>query len=496
MAGKSPDVTSLWLDRPPIAIPATAYVDGDYDCAVVGAGLTGLVATLLFARAGCRVALLEARTIGAAATGNTTGKISLLQGTHLSAISAKHSTDTVRRYVGGNREGQQWLLQFCAENDVDTQHADAVTYAGTEKTRDRVRAELRACRQAGLEVDWCEQAELPYRTYGAVRLPDQAQFDPMEVLAALTAQACRHGATVFEHTRVRGVHGNLVSTDRGTLRAPTVILATGTPILDRGGYFARLEPNRSYAAALRVPGPIPREMYLSADQPTRSLRYAPHGGEDLLLVGGSGHVVGRTRSERAHVTEMIDWARTHFPGAEPTHRWSAQDYTAIDELPYAGPLLPGADNIHVATGYSKWGMSNAVAAALAITGTVLGGHMPWARAYRTWRGSELTGVPRAAELNARVARYLGTGWLGAAAARDGVAPGEGEGRIERHGIRPVGVCTVDGSTTAVSAVCPHLYGVLKWNDADRSWDCPLHGSRFSHDGKLLEGPATRDLGRA
>ncbi|MBV7706152.1 FAD-dependent oxidoreductase [Nocardia nova] len=485
-------MTSLWLDRTPVSVPVTPDPGGEYDVVVVGAGLTGLVTALLFARAGSTVAVLEGRTIGAAATGNTTGKLSLLQGTHLSAITAKHSTATVRKYVDANLEGQQWLLRFCAENDIATQRADAITYAGTEAGTDSVRKEFRACERAGLDVAWSDDTALPFPTYGAVRLADQAQFDPMDVLEGLTLQACRHGATIFEHTRVHAVHGDTVSTDRGDIRAGTVVLATGTPILDRGGYFARLEPHRSYAAAFRVPGVFPHDMYLSADQPTRSLRYAPHDGEDLLLVGGSGHVVGRTRSEKAHVADMYTWTRTHFPDAELTHRWSAQDYSAIDELPYAGPLLPGSDHILVASGYAKWGMTNAVAAGLALAGTVLGGHQPWAQAYRTWRGSEVTGLVKAASMNLQVARHLTTGWLSAAFGGGGT-PAEGEGRVERRGIRPAGVCTVDGTTSAVSPICPHLHGILNWNDAERSWDCPLHGSRFTHDGKLLEGPATRDL---
>ncbi|MCE5289211.1 MAG: FAD-dependent oxidoreductase [Nocardiaceae bacterium] len=487
-------MTSLWLDRPPISLPSNENLASEYDCVVVGAGLTGLATALLLAQGGLTVAVLEARTIGAVATGNTTGKVSLLQGTHLSAISAKHSSSTVHRYVEANRAAQQWLLGFCADHGIDTQHAAAVTYAGTPDGSQTVQREFRACREAGLDVEWSNDAGLPYRSHGAVRLAGQAQFDPMDVLEALAMQAAKLGASIFEHTRVHGVHGREVATTRGTFHARTVILATGTPILDRGGYFARLEPKRSYAVAFEVPGDFPHDMYLSADEPSRSLRYTPRGGRDLLLVGGNGHAVGRSTPTQPRVDDLAAWTTTHFPGAEPTHQWSAQDYSAIDELPYVGPLLPGNDHVLVATGYAKWGMTNGVAAALALTGSILGTSPPWADVFGTWRGSQLGGLPKAAVMNAQVGRYLTAGWLRAIAHRTGgEKPAEGEGRVERRGVRPVGVCTVDGHTSTVSAVCPHLYGVLNWNNAERSWDCPLHGSRFSHDGKLLEGPATADL---
>jgi glycine/D-amino acid oxidase-like deaminating enzyme/nitrite reductase/ring-hydroxylating ferredoxin subunit len=489
-------MTSLWLDRSPVSIPSDHQLEEQYDCVVVGAGLTGLVTALLLARAGRSVAVLEARTVGAAATGNTTGKVSLLQGTHLGAISAKHSSSTVLGYVEANRDAQQWLLSFCAEYGIDTQRADAVTYANSADGRNAVEREFRACQTAGLDVTWTDAADLPYPTDGAVRLPDQAQLDPMDVLEGLAAQAGQLGAQVFEHTRVQKVRGNVVSTNRGNVRAGTIVLATGTPILDRGAYFARLSPNRSYAVAFEVSGDFPRDMYLSADQPSRSLRYAPRDGRDLLLVGGNGHTVGRSGPTKPHVDDLVAWTKRYFPGAEPTHQWSAQDYTAIDELPYAGPLLPGTDSVLVATGYAKWGMTNAVAAALALTGSMLGQAPAWAEVYRTSRGSQLAGLPKAALMNAKVGGYLTAGWLGAAARNgNGSAPAEGEGRVQRRGLRPVGVCTVDGNTSTVSAVCPHLYGVLNWNNAERSWDCPLHGSRFSHDGTLLEGPATCDLTR-
>jgi nitrite reductase/ring-hydroxylating ferredoxin subunit len=310
---------------------------------------------------------------------------------------------------------------------------------------------------------------------------------------ALAADLERHGGEIFEHSRVRGVHGDRPVRLRladGEVRADRVVLATGTPVLDRGGFFARLAPSRTYALALEVPGPLPQVMAIAADQPSRSLRTAEVTGGERLVVAGGSHPGGRAISPKEHVAELTRWATTHFPGARVTHRWSAQDYRGVDELPSVGPLLPGSDRVLVATGFDKWGLAMGVAAALALSSTVLEGHMPWARAVRTWRPNALTGLDRAVRLNAGVAARLVADRASPRVHSTAVVPPEGQGRVELQGPRLVAVSTVDGVIRRVSATCTHLGGVVSWNDADLSWDCPLHGSRFAADGAVLEGPAT------
>lgn len=464
-------LTSLWNDRRPHVEPVPPAVTGDWDVVVVGAGITGLTLAGLLARAGRSVLVVEARHVGAGTTGGSTAKVSLLQGTHYSRIARRHPTSVLRRYAEANAEGLAWIDRFCGEHGVDRQRRPAYTYANGAQGARAVRSELDALHRAGLEqATWVDEVPLPFPTAGAVRMDDQLQLDPVELVDALAADARAHGAVVAEGVRVRQVHGHgpsRVVTEAGDARAATVVVATNMPILDRGAFFARAEPARSYSLAFRTAEPAVDGMYLSADQPSRSLRDAPDADGTLLLVGGEGHQVGAATSEAEHVDRIRSWTAEHFPGAVETHAWSAQDYLTHSGLPYVGPLLPGSDAVLVAGGYSKWGLTNGVAAALALSGRILGGHQEWASAYEPWSTRELSGIPTGLRVNANVALEMTTGWFHKLT-----------GAVSGGDSRPV---------------CTHLGGVLRWNDAEDSWDCPLHGSRFGADGRVLEGPATCPL---
>ncbi|MFZ0140918.1 MAG: FAD-dependent oxidoreductase [Aeromicrobium sp.] len=488
-------MTSLWLDR--TLVPSTNPLPERVDDLVVGAGLTGLTAALLMARAGRQVAVVEARHVGAVTTGNTTGKVSLLQGTKLSQMLRLQSKAVVEAYVGANLEGQQWLLRFCADHGVPVQTRDAITYAADESEVDAARREHDAAQTVGLDVRWVDRLDVPFPFHGGTLLPDQAQFDPMDVLEALVAQLHAHGGTVHEGSRVVAVskHGRPRATleDESTVEAEHVILATGTPMLDRGLYFAKVEPLRSYALAFDT-ADIPDGMFLSAGSATRSIRDALAPGRRKLVVGGNGHTVGRVDSELQHLDDLRAWTERHFPAAVETHAWSAQDYRSHDGIPYVGQLPLGRGHIHLATGFDKWGMTNGVAAARNLTARILGDKPSWAGPLGR-RVTRPTGAFNIVRTNAGVGVAAARSLVGVDLTGVDAHPAEGEGVVGRDGVLPTAVSTVDGRTCAVSAVCTHLGGLLSWNDAEKSWDCPLHGSRFAPDGSVLEGPASKPLAR-
>lgn len=469
-----------------------------YDSIVVGAGLTGLTTALLLARAGQRVAVIEARSIGAVTTGKSTAKLSLLHGGALGDIRAHTSSEVLRAYVEGNREGQQWLIRYLDEHGIDVERRDAYSYAVNDAGVDELKREYDACVDAGLAAEFVHSTEMPFGVGAAIRLEHQAQFNPMQVLRQLSADVRGRGAIIAEGSRVRGVTPGdpcTVNLDEYAVTADRVVLATGIPILDRGLSFAKLKPLRSYITAFRLPDghKIPQGMYLSLDTPTRSTRTATVNGETLLLVGGSGHVVGREHSAQAHIDELVSWTTEHFTGADPLYFWSAQDYQSIDRLPFVGQLPRSEGKVYLATGFNKWGMTNAVASALSLSSEILGGHMEWAETLHN-RGTSTQDIGQAILTNVEVAKHLATGWSEAELTPlPDTVPAMGEGVVGREDGRPVAVSHTASGVCALSAICTHLGGIVSWNDAEQSWDCPLHGSRFGADGTLLEGPAVDNL---
>jgi len=485
---------SVWLETAPPQ-PEFARLDRDLaaDVAVIGGGIVGVTTALLLHEAGVRVVLLEANRIGHGVTGHTTAKVSSQHALMYASLESKHGADAARLYGRANEGALAWIGGRVERDAIDCDFRRRAAYAYVTSKRSDVEDEARAAADAGLPATLVETTPLPYDVAAAVRFDDQAEFHAHKYLLALAAQL--PADQVFEHTHAVQV-GDAVRTPGGKVIAEHTILATHFPFLDRSLAFARVHPQRSYAIACRIGGAPPDGMFISGDSPTRSVRAVPVGGEELLLVGGERHKTGTGGDTTERYEALEAFAREHWDVRSVDYRWSAQDNTTVDGLPFVGRLTPFESKVFMATGFAKWGMTNGTAAASLLADLVLGRENPYAGLFDPSRLTPRASALKLVKENAQVGlRFVGDRLTkpGRRSVED-LEPGEGD--IVRHeGSKVAAFRDDDGSLIAVSPTCTHLACQVNFNRAERSWDCPCHGSRFAVDGGVLHGPAVHRLER-
>jgi glycine/D-amino acid oxidase-like deaminating enzyme/nitrite reductase/ring-hydroxylating ferredoxin subunit len=467
--------------------------------AVIGGGIVGVTTAYRLAREGVRVCLLEARRIGAGATGYTTAKITALHGLTYARLESSLGSETARIYGDANQAGLEAIAHTVAELsiDCDFRRKPNFTYTESESRRAAIEDEVEAAERAGLPASRAIVDELPFPVAAAVSFRDQAEFHPLKYLHALATAATDAGCEVHEETRVVRVDQgdpHALRTDRDqTLKADRVIVATHLPILDRGLFFARTHPERSYVLLARLRGDVPVGMYLSEESPSHSLRAVPTDDGELLMIGGESHKAGQSDAT-ARFAALERWALERFDIRSIEHRWATQDNLPADTLPFVGRLWPFSDRILTATGLRKWGIAMGTAAAAIMTDLVAGRENPWEPTFRPLRAHPRAGAPTFVKENANVAKRFILDRITRRESAEEIAPGEG--RVVGSGVGQRAVYRDDtGEVHTLSARCPHLGCIVGFNGAERTWECPCHGSRFAATGEVIEGPAVRPLPR-
>jgi glycine/D-amino acid oxidase-like deaminating enzyme/nitrite reductase/ring-hydroxylating ferredoxin subunit len=483
---------SLWAvtapggdDRPPLSGEATA------DVVVVGAGIAGLSTALALVEAGVDVVVLEAGRVCSGVTAYTTAKVTSLHGLTYAGLERHGGADVARAYGEANQAGlhavAQWIERYAIECDFTRR--PAYTYTTSSERVEEVADEVVSAKRLGLPATFTTTTELPFEVKAAIRFDDQAQFHPRDYCLGLTRAIVAGGGRVHEHSRVVAVDEGrpcqVRTREGGEVTAAHVVLATHLPILDRGGFFAKCHPKPSHAIAVRLEEGTPpiRGMYLGVDDPTRSLRSAEH--DEVAIVGGEGDYAA-----------LEAWAAATLPVKAIEARWSAHDHMPVDGRPFVGRQLPGS-HVFVATGFKKWGMTNGTAAGLMLADELTGKENPWRAAFDATRQRPPLTSKDFYKENAAVAHHFVGDRLAALKPPPLDTLGPGEGGVVRTpaGAKVAAYRDDDGNVHAVSPVCTHLGCLVGFNAGEKTWDCPCHGSRFTVDGEVIEGPATTDLAR-
>ena len=465
--------------------------DHDADVVVVGAGMLGLTTALMLKRSGARVVVLEAREVAAAASGNNTAKLTALQGLAYSRIASIHP-EAAPVYARANQEGIELVASLVAELGIECGFRRTANFTWADQPDDvrSVEREHEAASAAGLDTVLAEETPLPFETAAAVRLADQAEFDPVAFLRGLADELDRDEPVVFERSRVRSASGTEVTLESGaSIECERVVLATHMPIVDRVGLFSRAEPVASFAVTARLPGPLPEGMYIDS-KGEYSLRGARVGSDDLLIVGGQGHRLGEGDS-LASIAALERFARARFGATAFEHHWDAHDFVTEDRLPFVGAATPLSDLILTATGMNKWGLALGAACGRMLAEAAGGRDGARPAEFDSRRLPRLKALTPLAEHGLKTAVHLAGDRLKRASAEQ-LEPGEGavvgSGLAQHATYRDD-----DGELHSVSARCTHLGCIVAFNRAAKTWDCPCHGSRFATDGSVLEGPATAPL---
>lgn len=489
--------TSLW--HATTAVPHFAPLDRDLevDVAIVGAGITGITAALLLRQRGKKVAVLENESVGGGETGNTTAHITVAVDARYHYIRRKYTRDEARLVADASRASLEKIADLVQRYAIDCGFQRVPGYLYTEKRKhvSELKNEAAAAREAGLEAQFVTEVPLPFATRGAVLWPDQAQFHPLQYLAALTRNAVAEGAQIFEGTLVKAIRDGepcVVETERGTVRARAVLQATNAPVVGFTTVHTKAAAYRSYAIGYRAQPGHPDGLFWDTADPYHYIRWQNTPAGDVMIVGGEDHRTGEEEDTDACFARLADYTRQYFGTHPELHRWSGQ----IIE-PHGGlPLIGGSGNIYISTGYAGQGMTFGTVGAMLVTDLITGTDNPWKEVFDPSRvQAHMTSREFITE-NVHFPAHLIADRL---ANRDVEGHrtfdvGAGEGKILEIDGRKIAAYRDDnGNLHTVSPVCTHMRCDVAWNVAERTWDCPCHGSRFTPEGDVLNGPAHKPL---
>jgi len=485
----------------PTAYP-TLDRDIQVDVLVVGGGITGVSTAHLLAESGLKVALVERYHLGNADTGHTTAHITYMTDTRLSEIVRTCGEENSRLAWEAGLAAMDHIRAVAAGLAMDVALVEvpgylvAATDSDTEKERTQMIKEAQQAASWGFDVEFVES--IPPTNLPGIRFARQLKFHPLLYLHAVAAQACASGALIFENTEVTEFLDDPPTAIANGHRIDfgDVVIATHMPLQGNRNVASavllqtKLASYSTYALAARVPsGSLEEMIWSDTAEPFNYLRVERGQEYDVIIFGGADHKTGQVDSNVERFEGLERTLREIVGDCEVTHRWSGRVVDTVDGLPYIGPV---SNNNFVGTGFIGNGMTFSVVTALMARDHIMGRENPWQAALSPNR-RELAALPTYVQENKGFPYHLVKDRL-TMPKDDGAPLDPGEGRVVKaDGKRIAMCCDSAGTHHQVSAICPHMGCIVAWNDAEQTWDCPCHGSRFAADGTVIAGPAEEGL---
>ena len=485
------------LARPPLTGGASC------DVCVVGAGIFGLTAAFLLQREGRRTVVLDDGEVAGGQTARTTAHLASAIDGRWSTIESVHGRDAARLAAQSHAAAIATIEGIARDERIacDLRRIDGFLLSGSGSARDlrMLEDELDAARRAGLEVEMLPRAPVAgFDTGPCIRFAGQGRLHPLLYLDGLARAFERAGGRIHGGTRVTGIEGGTsarVTTIHGhDVTCGAVVVATNSPVNDRFVVHAKQAPYMTYVVAAPLPeGALPDALLWDTADPYHYVRLVTAEGASRVIVGGEDHKTGQARDGAERFARLETWARARFPAMGTIdHRWAGQVFEPADGLAFIGRDRLGAQNVFIGTGFSGNGMTYGTLGGLLVNDLVCGRQNPWQAVYDPAR-VRIGSLGRLLRENLNVAsRYAD--WLKPGEVADESAISAGSGAIVRRGLDRLAVYRdVDGTLHRCHAACPHLGCAVAWNPVETTWDCPCHGSRFTATGRVIVGPANRDL---
>ncbi|HAN20927.1 MAG: hypothetical protein A2Y15_02925 [Clostridiales bacterium GWF2_36_10] len=471
----------------------------EVDTLIVGGGITGITCAYCLAQRGSQPVVIEAGGLCDGTTGNTTGKVTIQHGIIYSEIEKKYGMEYTKMYADSQSEALNFVRNVVAAEAIDCQLTDNTAYifASDEKERLQIIEEYEIALRLGIPSEYFEKAKFPPGNHGLLGYKNQAVFHSVRYVEGIAKAVVAKGAKIYCSTKAIKVEDGDIKTitcENGiTIRAKHLVQATQYPIYDGPNiFYARLYPKRAYGMAIDAKNDLHFDSYINVGEPSRSIRTHVENGKRILIVVGEGHTTARGEDDmEKHLDKLYDFADSFAGVNRVLAKWSAQDYNTPDKIPYIGRISDHS-NVFIATGFKKWGLTSGTLAGNMIADMIATGNNQYEELYSRKRKDIITSIGTAiSEVASSVYELVKSKFEPSESVKN---LKQGEGRVIYFDGKSAGIYRdFENNITILNVSCEHMGTVLNFNNAEKTWDCPAHGGRYSSEGKLLEGPPKDSL---